>query len=134
LPERHDRSGLSLASALRHSTGFARNCRCAADAGGTRLYYKSYGDNRSSNRSKDDEPFSTVAFSGLTREGDRLWAVGIDGIYAIGPGGTALIPLPHFKDTGGMAVSFDLPHFVLVLTNVNQRRSISEAVPLLVPR
>jgi len=100
-----------------------------------RLYYKSYGDNRSSNRSKDDEPFSTVAFSGLTREGDRLWAVGIDGIYGIGPGGTAhIIPLPHFKDTGGIAVSFDLPHFVLVLTNVNQRRSSSGAVPLLVPR
>jgi hypothetical protein len=31
-------------------------------------------------------------------------------------------------------VSFDVPHFVLVLTNVNQRRSISGAVPLLVPR
>jgi hypothetical protein len=100
-----------------------------------RLYYKSYGDKPSPNRSKDDEPFSTVAFFGLTREGDTLWAVGIDGIYGIGPGGTAHItPLPHFKDVGGIAVNFDLPHFVLVLTNVNQRRSISGAVPLLVPR
>jgi hypothetical protein len=100
-----------------------------------RLYYKSYGNNRSSNHSKDDEPFSTVAFFGLTREGNTLSAVGIDGIYDIGPGGTAHItPLPHFKDVGGIALSFDLPRFVLVLTNVNQRRSISGAVPLLVPR
>jgi hypothetical protein len=100
-----------------------------------RLYYKPYGDIRSAGRSKDDEPFSTVAFFGLTREGDTVWAVGIDGIYSIGPGGTAyFVPLPHFKDIGGISVSFDLPHFVLVLTNVNQRRSISGAVPLLVPR
>ena len=100
-----------------------------------RLYYKPYGDIRSAGRSKDDEPFSTVAFFGLTREGDTVWAVGIDGIYSIGPGGTAyFVPLPHFKDIGGISISFDLPHFVLVLTNVNQRRSISGAVPLLVPR
>lgn len=100
-----------------------------------RLYYRPYGDNRSSNRGEDDEPFSTVAFFGLTREGDTLWALGIDGIYSIGPDGTArIIPLPHFKDIGGIAMSFDVPHFVLVLTNINQRRSISGAVPLLVPR
>ena len=100
-----------------------------------RLYSKEYGENRPASRRKDDEPFSTVAFFGLTREGDTLWAMGIDGIYNIGPDGTAhIVPLPHFKDIGGISMSFDLPHFVLVLTNVNQRRSISGAVPLLVPR
>ena len=100
-----------------------------------RLYYKPYGDSRSAGRSKDDEPFSTVAFFGLARDGGTVWAAGIDGIYRIGPGGTAdVIPLPHFKNIGGISISFDLPHFVLVLTNVNQRRSISGGVPLLVPR
>jgi len=100
-----------------------------------RLYYKPYGNIRSAGRGKDDEPFSTVAFFGLTREGDALWAAGIDGIYGIGPGGTAhFVPLPDFKDIGGISISFDLPHLVLVLSNVNQRRSISGAVPLLVPR
>jgi hypothetical protein len=100
-----------------------------------RLYYKPYGENRPTVGGRNDEPFSTVAFFGLAGEGDILWAVGIDGIYGIGSGGAArIVPLPHFKDVGGISVSFDLPHFVLVLTNVNQRRSISGAVPLLVPR
>jgi hypothetical protein len=100
-----------------------------------RLYYKPYGDIRSAGHSKDDEPFGTVAFYGLAREGDTVWAVGIDGIHGIGPDGTAhFVPLPHFKDVGGISISFDLPRFVLVLTNVNQRRSLSGAVPLLVPR
>jgi len=56
-----------------------------------RLYYKEYGENRPDGRRKDDEPFSTVAFFGLTREGDTLWAMGIDGIYSIGPDGTTHI-------------------------------------------
>jgi hypothetical protein len=100
-----------------------------------RLYFKPFGKTGSANRYKDDEPFRTVAFFGLTREGDTLWAAGIDGIYGIGPGGaTQLIPLPRLKDIGGISVSFDLPRFVLVLTNINRRRSISGAVPLLVPR
>jgi hypothetical protein len=100
-----------------------------------RLYYKSYGDNPSGGSTKDDEPFSTVAFFGLTRDADTLWAIGIDGIYSIGPDGTAkVIPLPRFKEIGGINVSFDLPEFVLVLTNVNQRRSISGAMPIVVPR
>jgi hypothetical protein len=99
------------------------------------LYSKPYGEKRVAGQSKNDEPFSTVAFFGLTRDGDTLWAMGIDGLYGIGPGGDArIVPLPQFKDVGGIRVSFDLPKFVLVLTNVNRRRSISGAVPLLVPR
>jgi hypothetical protein len=100
-----------------------------------RLYYKEYGQNRPTPRRKDDEPFSTVAFFGLTQKDDTLWAAGIDGIYNIGSDGTAhVVPLPSFKDIGGISISFDLPQFVLVLTEVNQRRSLSGAVPLLVPR
>jgi hypothetical protein len=94
------------------------------------LYSKGYG--------KDvprGERYNTVAFFGLTRDSDTLWAMGIDGIHNIRADGTArVVPLPQFKDIGGISVSFDLPRFVLVLTRVNQRRSISGAVPLLVPR
>jgi hypothetical protein len=100
-----------------------------------RLYSKPYGDKPPIVGSNDDEAFSTVAFFGLIRDGDTLWAMGIDGIYGIGPGGLAhFVPLPRFKEIGGISVSFELPRFVLVLTNVNQRRSMSGAVPLLVSR
>jgi len=100
-----------------------------------RLYYKPYGGKASSGYSSGDEPFSTVAFFGLKRAGDTLWAVGIDGIYSIGEGGSAhSIPLPNFKEIGGIKMSFDLPQFILILTNVNQRLSLSGSVPILVPR
>ena len=100
-----------------------------------RLYYKAYGDNSSRAAGKDDEPLSTVAFFGLTSDDDTMRAVGIDGIYTFGPrGAVQVIPLPQFKNVGGISLSFDVPHFVLVLTNVNQRLSLSGAVPLMVPR
>jgi len=83
----------------------------------------------------DREPFPSVAFFGLSRQDDTLWAVGIDGIYQVESDGSAQSnPLPPFKRVGEFWVSFDLPGFVLVLTDVNQRRSISGSVPLLVPR
>lgn len=83
----------------------------------------------------DREPFPSVAFFGLSRQGETLWAVGIDGIYQVErDGGAQSNPLPPFKRVGEFLVSFDLPSFVLVLTDVNQRRSISGSVPLLVPR
>jgi len=75
------------------------------------------------------------AFFGLAASGDKLWAVGIDGIYQIrARGAVQSFPLPPFKDYGGVSVSFDRPELVLVLTDVNARRSISGAVPLLVLR
>jgi hypothetical protein len=43
-------------------------------------------------------------------------------------------PLPKFRDVGGIKVSFDIAGFVLVLTDVNSRKSVSGSVPLLVPR
>ena len=38
------------------------------------------------------------------------------------------------QSIGNIGVSFALPDVVLVLTGINQRRSISGSVPLLVPR
>ena len=100
-----------------------------------RVFYKPYGENRSRTFGKDDEPGSTVAFFGLVNDGDRMRAVGIDGIYTFEPGGDVrVMPLPQFKNVEGISVSFDVPHFVLVLTNVNQRLSVSGAAPLMVPR
>jgi hypothetical protein len=102
-----------------------------------RIYFKPYklegfDDRRSSKR---DEPFSTVAFFGLSRQGDALWASGIDGIHEIGADGSATVnPMPAFKEIGGVYVNFDSPRVILVLTQINQRRSVSGAVPLLVPR
>lgn len=86
-------------------------------------------------RRNEDEPFSTVAFFGIGRVGDALWAVGIDGLYRITQSGLSEpVPLPVFKDAGGVSVSFDIPGLVLVGTQVNQRRSVSGGVPMLVPR
>lgn len=102
-----------------------------------RLYFKPYGDSSPEHvkRGKGDEPFETVAFFGLVREGETLWAAGIDGIYRLERGDVAFYaPLPTFKRVGGFHVSFALPRLVLVLTSVNQRRSISGSVPMLVPR
>lgn len=81
------------------------------------------------------EPYPSVAFFGLVRQDKMLWAVGIDGVYQIGPDGAARSEqLPVFKNVGGFSVSFALPHVVLVLTNVNRRFSMSGSVPMLVPR
>jgi hypothetical protein len=82
-----------------------------------------------------DASYSTVAFFGLVRRGDTLWAAGIDGIYRVGADGvTQSASLPTFKQVGGLSVSFDMPDLVVLLTDINQRRSMSGSVPLLVPR
>lgn len=86
-------------------------------------------------RPGEDEPFSTVAFFGIERVGEVLWAVGIDGLYLITESGVSEpVPLPVHKNVDGVSVSFDVPGLVLVGTRVNQRRSVSGAVPMLVPR
>jgi hypothetical protein len=46
----------------------------------------------------------------------------------------AAVPLPRFKQIEGVYVSFDHPNFILVLTEIDRRLSMSGAVPLLVPR
>lgn len=76
----------------------------------------------------------TIAFFGLIRAGNTLWAAGTDGLYHIAADGTArAIPLPPLRDVGGLRVGF-LPELAVVLTTVNQRHSLSGAVPLIVPR
>jgi hypothetical protein len=45
-----------------------------------------------------------------------------------------LTPLPEFEKVGNIRVSFALQDVVLLLTEVNERRSISGSVPMLVPR
>jgi hypothetical protein len=107
---------------------------CGDDA--RRLYYKPtekplFGPKKG----EGNEPSETVAFFGLTRGGDALWAAGTDGIYRIDADGvTRYAPLPKFKRIGGVDVSFELPHFVVMLTSIAARRSVSSALPLIVPR
>lgn len=98
-----------------------------------RLYFK--GLALPADEGKAGEPFTSVAFFGLISLGDALWAVGLDGIYRLERGGAVhSVPLPEFTEVDGIRVSFDLPQFVVVMTDINQRRSISGSVPLLVPR
>lgn len=101
-----------------------------------RIYFKSYDDDVANKpREGEDEPFSTVAFFGLAPGANGLLAVGIDGLYRFhGPGEPEFVRLPKFHNVGGYWLSYDLPDAILVLTNINQRASISGAVPMLVPR
>jgi len=101
-----------------------------------RIYFKAYGNSGPRNKQRQgDEPFETVAFFGLVRAGNELMAAGIDGVYRFdGSAKPKVVPLPKFEVIGQVGVSFDLPDVVLVLTGINQRRSISGTVPLLVPR
>lgn len=100
------------------------------------IYFKRWREGGSADaKPGGDDRSYTVAFFGLARVGDELWAPGIDGVYRIRrPGAADTTSLPEFDTIGGIAVSFDLPNVILVLTDINQRRSISGSVPLLVPR
>jgi hypothetical protein len=127
---------VAVAVGLVHFTPHGRIVELCQDVV-RRLYFKPYGRQPPENDEtrKRDEPFSTVAFFGLMRQAHTLWAVGIDGIYQIGPeGAMRSTPLPTFKQVGGLFVSFDLADIVLVLTDTNQRLSISGSVPILVAR
>lgn len=77
---------------------------------------------------------SPVAFFGVTATKDAIVAAGVDGLYRVSDRGSERVPLPAFKDVGGVKVSFDVPGVALVLTDVNRRRSLSASVPMLVPR
>ena len=83
----------------------------------------------------NDEPVSSVAFFGLSAVDNELWAVGSNGLHQIRADGSSTVtPLPTFRRIGDVSVSFVLPRVVLVLTDVNQRRSLSGSVPLMVTR
>jgi hypothetical protein len=65
----------------------------------------------------------------------KVLAVGLDGLYRLSEDGAALFtPLPKFENVGNIRVSFALPGVVLLLTEANERHSISGSVPMLVPR
>lgn len=100
-----------------------------------RLYFKPYDPQPPSGRLDEGEPASTIAFFGLTRAGGTVWALGIDGLYRFdGSSSPKFHPLPKFEDRGGYRVSFDVPGVVLLMTDVNQRRSVSGAVPIMAAR
>jgi hypothetical protein len=84
---------------------------------------------------EEGEPSSTVAFFGLARRGNLLWTIGVDGIYRFtGQQAPDFRPLPKFQNKGGYWVSFDIPGIALVMTDVNQRASVSGAVPIMAVR
>lgn len=76
--------------------------------------------------------YDLVAFYGLASDGDSLWASGIGGLYRLSPQGQAQhLPLPAFRKIGGLWISFDHPHLVLIMTG--QRKAGGGYGPLLVP-
>lgn len=100
-----------------------------------RLYFKPLNPQPPNNPLDDGEPSSTVPFFGLTRTGNTLWAIGIDGLYRFdGMETPHFRPLPAFENKGGYWVSFDVPGMALVMTDVNQRRSLSGSVPIMAAR
>jgi len=100
-----------------------------------RLYFKPLDPQPPHGTLDDGEPASTVAFYGLTRTDNTLWAVGIDGLYRFAEQqAPEFLPLPKFQNRGGYWVSFDVPGVALVMTDVNQRASMSGAVPIMAVR
>ncbi|WP_334183301.1 hypothetical protein [Novosphingobium sp.] len=100
-----------------------------------RLYFKPDNPQPPYGKLDKGEPASTTAFFGLTRAGDTVWALGTDGLYRFdGSSSPQFRSLPKFENRGGYQVSFDVPGVVLLMTDVNQRRSLSGAVPIMVPR
>lgn len=100
-----------------------------------RRYFKRADPQPTYGKPDDGEPPSTVAYFGLARVGSTVWALATDGLYRFdGSSRPQLRPLPPFENRGGYQVSFDVPGVVLLLTSVNQRNSMSGAVPLMATR
>lgn len=79
--------------------------------------------------------FMEEAFFGLARNADIVWAVGATGLYRISKDGVAYQQdKPKVSDVDGISVSYDLPGFVIVFTEVNRRASVSGAAPMLISR
>jgi hypothetical protein len=101
-----------------------------------RLYFKPRGDTPRSGTAgrEEDEGLESVAFFGLVGDGETLWSAGTDGVYRLDREGVHFAaPLPRFETVGPFAVSFAVPGVALVLTQINQRSSISGAVPMVAP-
>jgi hypothetical protein len=75
------------------------------------------------------------AFFDLARQGDAIWAAGIDGLYKISANGVERTgSLPKFDAFDGTCVSFAIPGIALVLTEINRRASVSGAAPMIVSK
>lgn len=99
------------------------------------LYRKQFGERYPNMDLPEAEAYQTVPFFGLTAAGDKLLAVGYDGLYLLGESGQpAFRPMPEFKKVGPFRISFAEAGVVLVMTSVNQRNSLSGATPMLVAR
>ena len=98
------------------------------------LYSKAFGNHDAPNEWNRSEILDSVPFYGMVRAGDALWTAGIDGIYRIDAiRVTWSSPLPVFKRIGGVEVYFD-QRFVLVLSDIYGRNSISGPRPMIIPR
>lgn len=82
-----------------------------------------------------DETGSSVAFYSLAKSKTGLWAVSGDGTYHFGKGAEpAFAPFPSSFQFPSSGVDWSNPEFVLVLTTLNQRFSVSGGSLILVPR
>jgi hypothetical protein len=98
------------------------------------MYAAAHGGGSGEEEAQDGD-FGSVAFFGLAAVGNRLLAVGDDGLYRLGPAGKPdFQDWPRFKKVGGVLVSFALPDAILVVTEVNRRLSVSGGAPMLVVR
>jgi hypothetical protein len=83
----------------------------------------------------DGEWIESVPFFGLASTTTTLVGAGGDGIYRIEAGGKVrTTPFPEWKNFDGIYASFEIPDFVIVLTQLNRRASVSGSAPLIVPR
>lgn len=100
-----------------------------------RLYFKALDPQPPYGTRDEGEPSSTIAFFGLSRAGNRIWAIGTDGLYRFeGSLPPQFRPLPKFENRGGYRVSFEVPGLVLLMTDVNQSHSLSGTVPIMAAR
>ncbi|MEE3627217.1 hypothetical protein UCD39_25085 [Nitrospirillum sp. BR 11752] len=75
--------------------------------------------------------YNLAAFYGLASDGDSLWVSSISGLYRLSSQGQAQhVSLPAFRKIGGLWISFDHPHLVLIMAD--QRKAIGSYGPLLI--
>jgi len=124
-----------LAIGLEHFMSHGRIDEVCGESVRSVYYKKHVAEIRPDCKQPSGEPCETVAFFGLAREGNEILAVGNDGLYRIQRDGSAKYSrLPKFVAAGQIYLSYDIPGIVLVLTDVNERQSMSGSVPLLVTR
>ena len=130
-----DQRCVVIAIGLEHFTSHGRIDEVCGDSVRSVYYKKHVAVIRPDCKQPSGEPCETVAFFGLARQGNEILAVGNDGLYRIKRDGSANYSrLPKFVAAGQIYLSYDIPGLVLVLTDVNERRSMSGSVPLLVTR